>query len=446
MADDASPGVRIAIVSPWPPAHTGIADFVRDLAIGMAESGSDVVVFTNTVDPDSCAGVEVVAVPDNWDGKPLAAFEFRLYEMGNNVPFHGWMLRPMLAYPGVVHLHDMVLHHLFAGLTCAHGNWTDYLGAIVEWYGEAAGHEAEGWRTGAAKPVWDTPSVVKMPLFEVFVQDAEAVIVHSRFAALRLANQVPRLPVRQVDQTYRHVPLRRRQALKRIGVFGGVDRHKKVDWIIEAFAYLGSALQGMEVVVVGALNAWSEPLVEKARKLEHGSIEFVGRIDEERFLAELDRADLCISLRYPTMGETSAIVMRALQMGLPTIVSDTGWYSELPPEVLKAPHADTPNYIASAIQNLVADPARFATWAEACAKVPATLDLSHQRTCDDVTDFLQSFRSERYAGDLVAQKMIDIGMIGDISERYMLAAIEPSTRWPWRDERPRTAFDLDRAP
>ncbi len=434
--------VRIAIVSPWPPAHTGIADFVRDLAVGLAAAGHEIVVFTNTADPVGYDGVYLVVVDDEWDGAELAGFEFRLYELGNNMPFHAWMLRALLAYPGVVHLHDMVLHHLFAGLTCALGNWPDYLAAIVDWYGEAAATEAEGWRTGSAKPVWDTPSVVDMPLFEVFVQQAEAVIVHSRYAAVRLANQVPRLPVRQLDQTYRTVPARRRQSLKRIGVFGGVDRHKKVEWIIEAFGYLGSALQGVEVVVVGALNAPSELLLEQARQLGYVSVEFVGRISEEEFIAELDRADLCISLRYPTMGETSAIVMRALQMGLPTIVSDTGWYAELPSEVLKAPHSNTPHFIASTLQGLITQPERFDAWAAACARLPAVLDLSHDHTCADVVDFLQTYRAERFATDLVGQTLIDIGMIGDFSERHVLAAIEPSARWPWRKPRTRTDFSI----
>ena len=37
------------------------------------------------------------------------------------------------------------------------------------------------------------------------------------------------------------------------------------------------------------------------------------------------------------MGETSAIVVQALQLGTPVIVSDVGWYAELPECVLKVP-------------------------------------------------------------------------------------------------------------
>src|SRR5207245_11465866 len=34
--------------------------------------------------------------------------------------------------------------------------------------------------------------------------------------------------------------------------------------------------------------------------------------------------------RWPTRGEASGVVLRALRLGRPTIVSDVGWFAELP--------------------------------------------------------------------------------------------------------------------
>ena len=49
-------------------------------------------------------------------------------------------------------------------------------------------------------------------------------------------------------------------------------------------------------------------------------------------------ADVCVNLRHPTMGETSGSVIRALSLGKPLVVSDVGWFSELPGDVaLKVP-------------------------------------------------------------------------------------------------------------
>jgi glycosyltransferase involved in cell wall biosynthesis len=51
--------------------------------------------------------------------------------------------------------------------------------------------------------------------------------------------------------------------------------------------------------------------------------------------------DVLVNLRYPTMGETSGSVIRALSLGKPLIVSDVGWFRELPDDVvLKVPVDD----------------------------------------------------------------------------------------------------------
>ena len=48
--------------------------------------------------------------------------------------------------------------------------------------------------------------------------------------------------------------------------------------------------------------------------------------------------DICVNLRSPTMGETSGSVIRQLSLGKPVVVSDVGWFAELPDDVaLKVP-------------------------------------------------------------------------------------------------------------
>jgi glycosyltransferase involved in cell wall biosynthesis len=209
----------------------------------------------------------------------------------------------------------------------------------------------------------------------------------------------------------------------RIGIFGGVQENKKLDWILEAFKLLAAALAPVEVIVVGAVPGQSEVLVERAKELPHLTIHFIGRVDEGRFIEELEKTDLCISLRHPTMGETSAVVMRALQHGVPTIVSDTGWYAELPAEVKKIPLENAPYALASVIARLLAEPDLYREWAVACAELPTTLDLSHRKMVDRIVDFLQSYRAERLVADHVASALADMGMIGADVERPVLQAI-----------------------
>jgi glycosyltransferase involved in cell wall biosynthesis len=81
------------------------------------------------------------------------------------------------------------------------------------------------------------------------------------------------------------------------------------------------------------------------RRLERlGLTEGVERMDyvsEERMWSLMAACDVLVNLRYPTMGETSGSVIRALALGQPLLVSDVGWFSELPDDaVLKVPVDD----------------------------------------------------------------------------------------------------------
>ena len=68
---------------------------------------------------------------------------------------------------------------------------------------------------------------------------------------------------------------------------------------------------------------------------EHGlgpgeSVLHLGYIADAEIWPLLGACDVLVSLRWPTMGETSASVIRALAAGRPVVVSDVGWSSELP--------------------------------------------------------------------------------------------------------------------
>src|SRR3989442_1980863 len=64
--------------------------------------------------------------------------------------------------------------------------------------------------------------------------------------------------------------------------------------------------------------------------------------------------DAVVSLRAPTMGETSGTVVRALRLGKPLVVSGVGWLGELPADVaLKVPVDEhEPDTLAAALELL----------------------------------------------------------------------------------------------
>ena len=85
-----------------------------------------------------------------------------------------------------------------------------------------------------------------------------------------------------------------------------------------------------------------------------------GHVPEDRLWALMLGCDVCVSLRSPTMGETSGTVLRALSVGLPLVVSDVGWFAELPGAVAAKVAVDAyevPTLVA--FLRLLADDARL---------------------------------------------------------------------------------------
>jgi glycosyltransferase involved in cell wall biosynthesis len=80
-------------------------------------------------------------------------------------------------------------------------------------------------------------------------------------------------------------------------------------------------------------------------------------VAERELWAQLDACDVCVSLRWPTMGETSGIAIRALSIGTPLVVSDVGWFADLPDEVaVKVPVDEREvDVLAAQLERLVGD-------------------------------------------------------------------------------------------
>ena len=102
-------GMKVAYYSPLPPERSGIAD-QGALLLPALERRFD-----------------VEAARRRWPA--LRKTDVALYHLGNNPQAHGWIVDALRRRPGVK-LHDLVLHHLVAGLTLARGNSGAYIAAM----------------------------------------------------------------------------------------------------------------------------------------------------------------------------------------------------------------------------------------------------------------------------------------------------------------------------
>jgi glycosyltransferase involved in cell wall biosynthesis len=127
-----------------------------------------------------------------------------------------------------------------------------------------------------------------------------------------------------------------------------------VGQLLEGFARFRESHPGARLLIVGA----AAPGIDLELRVEAAGLEeavaWHDYVDESRLWALMRGVDAVVSLRSPTMGETSGTVIRALTLGKPIVVSDVGWFAELPAEVAVkvAPDEGEARAIAAAMERL----------------------------------------------------------------------------------------------
>jgi glycosyltransferase involved in cell wall biosynthesis len=308
--------MRAVYVSPLPPEPSGIADYSALLLPALRERLDVTTVRRGRRLP---RGVDTV-----------------LYHVGNDVEAHGWIVRLLERRRGIVVLHDFVLHHLMAGLTVGRGDGDAYLRLLQADGGIAARLLGHGVLDGSIPPLWETRPQ-DFPLVDSILARADGVIVHSSYVARSLRMRMYSGPIWQIPHPAweppppRPIPLPSRGRVV-IGCFGHLNASKRTPQLLEAVARLRSRGRAVLLLLAGAVAPGMEVEQRAARVgLELGrDLLLLGRASEDRLWDLIHACDVCVTLRYPTMGETSGIAIRALSAGKPLVVSDHGWFAELP--------------------------------------------------------------------------------------------------------------------
>jgi glycosyltransferase involved in cell wall biosynthesis len=310
---DHGPGVRVAYYSPMPPERSGIADYSAVL----------LPVLKRRLD------VEVAR-----RGKHVDA-DVALYHVGNDPEAHGWIVERLRRAPGVVVLHDFVLHHLVASMTLGRKNRAGYLAAMESDAGVAGRLLGLGVIDGCIPPLWEVRAE-DFPLCGEVLELATGVIVHSHYVEQRVhergyGRRVWRIP--HPAWPAKDVAPERPSGEPVFGAFGNVNASKRVPQLLEAFARFRESRTTSRLVLVGAAAAGTEV----KRSIDYYGLENAvvreGYVGEDRLWGLIAGVDAVISLRSPTMGETSGTALRALTLGKPLLVNDVGWFSELPDDV-----------------------------------------------------------------------------------------------------------------
>jgi glycosyltransferase involved in cell wall biosynthesis len=351
---------KIAYFSPLPPARTGISDYSRELLPHLAQI-AEITLFSDQYaqleDADLC-GLPAFP-PDAYAGKRWD-FDVAVYQLGNSAHHHS-IAKAALRYPGIVVLHDYGLHQLWASQTVLLGDDARYIREMAYARGaEGACLAADALTGHRALPHFEEPLNAR------FADTALGIIAHSEYVADQLRARHPRQRIGVVPAAIalEEAPsLRDRLDLPPgaclFGSFGVVSHHKQLEAALRAFAAVRESTPDSYFLVVGEWDPRDVDLPALVERLGlNGAARCLGRVPSLReFLGWLSGVDVVVNLRHPTVGETSAVALRALAAGRALIVYDNGWYAELPSETcMKLPPLDQAA-LQAAMRDLAADPA-----------------------------------------------------------------------------------------
>ncbi|MBK8429994.1 MAG: glycosyltransferase family 4 protein [Chloroflexi bacterium] len=336
--------MRLAYFSPLPPAHTGIADYSGQLLPELAKLAA-VTLFTPTAAPLPAALAHLPHHPIAEYPQRRWGFDVPLYQMGNS-DHHRASYQLALRFPGVVVLHDYSLHHLITAVMAGTGDYTSYIRTMGYAQGPA------GVETAVLIPLHMAEHpLFSEPLNQRLLDSSWGVIVHSEYARAQITAAHPQLPclvVPGLDMVGDYVPRPRRAQLNLpegafvVASAGQFAANKRLDVALRAFAQLRAAVPHAHYLLIGEIMPEANlPALLAELQLE-GAVTALGRIETAAEFADwLATADVLVNLRHPTIGETSAVALQGMALGLPVLVFDHGWYGELPAEAaVKLPVMD----------------------------------------------------------------------------------------------------------
>jgi hypothetical protein len=312
-------------------SHAILPSLRKEFRLGLVSDGDE----HNDTDADVSAATGVDC------GDQIVGMEpINIYNIGNS-HLHCSILRKSLEQPGVVILHDVSLFEL--GLAYARENADFSLrDLIIREHGFAAVKAFDQIFSGISYQ-WCGHSqdqydkfVTSYPLFESFISNALGIVVHSDFAMKRV-KKVYHGPVVRLDLPYAvpagSVTARQHEEPCQIVFCGHAGPNRRLRQVIQAWAEV-SQPDFFRLSLYGAIDKAHEimALAEALGVAEW--INIVGFVEEDELDAALSASHLAVNLRFPTMGETSASQLRYWSKGLPTIVSNIGWYGELPHDVV----------------------------------------------------------------------------------------------------------------
>ena len=342
--------MRVAWFSPLPPDSSGIASYSADVLplLDAPDAGWSIDRFVDRpggsrmdAGPAGDGAMPGVFIAHDFVWKQQRApYDLIVYQLGN-APWHDYMWAYLVRYPGLVVLHDTRLHHARARHLLNQRRFDDYRREFRYNHPEAPAGVAEYAVEGLSGSIY-----YFWPMLRVVLRTARLVAVHNTLIAGDLREQYPGIRVDSIRMGVpdgRLEPMAAADARARVRrdlriadaacvftAFGRVTAEKRLEPILRALATVVALGVDARLLLVGDATGFPalSGLVTEHRLDDR--VHVTGHVADARLADHLAASDVCLCLRWPTAGETSASWLRALAAGRPTVASTLAHLAAVP--------------------------------------------------------------------------------------------------------------------
>ncbi|MGH7998410.1 MAG: glycosyltransferase [Brasilonema sp.] len=320
--------------SPLPPTKTDIAGYTVRILPAL-RNYAEIVLWTDQVSWSSelqyYADIRSYQL-DKMPWTDINQADLNIYNIGNNSLIHSNIWQISCQCPGLVVLHDFHLHDFFAGLyknqLCDPHN---YLSQMRRYYGCEGEKAAELFWNGALTSEF---MAEHYPLTLLAVENAVGFITHNQefYNSFKEKNRwfvgYAPLPYTSQFNLLKRDKVSNKPPYKLV-IFGHIGTNRRVDVFLEALSQLSNK-NDFRLNIYGQL--WDATYIrQRIQELGLESLVTIqGFVEEIELDTALANSHLAINLRYPTMGEASGSQLRIWSHSLPSIVTQVGWYAQLP--------------------------------------------------------------------------------------------------------------------
>lgn len=332
----------LAIVAPFPPTKSGIADYVARQVPYLQQYYQLVLVDENPQDSTAQNPFPGERVSPRVFLETPELHQRVLYHLGNS-PTHLTALKLLAQVPGLVVLHDFFLSDV-----------QQYEDIILNRKDRATFNEliySHGYRPllevtekGNTLNLSDYPCNLKV------IEQARKVLLHSRYGMAQAetwyGNRIKQhlgqigfardvLPA--VDRVASRAALGYSPETYLVGTFGFATPAKCLETLINAWATSKFANKKNACLVIAGefLDERYQSRIHQLLDLRQcTNVQLLGYLTPEEYALYLSSVDLAVQLRTRSRGETSAALLDCLASGTPVIANNHGFVEDLPEQIL----------------------------------------------------------------------------------------------------------------